>query len=264
LAAVDVLSREMTVSLRRATLATAAVLVTLAPAQAADPGGQKPRHTLFVAVDTSGSFRHQGYEDAMTFLAYYLHGHLNELGGLTRIRDLFVAAIGGKRNDEPKSFRPISEFEGKSIPQIEADLRRWFPPTDPLTDFNVFFREVVRIARERNLVLTPITVLVVSDGIPDVPGYKHGTPDSFKAINLSLLESLARNVTVRLIYASPTVGDRWRTLIRRHRVRLWSVDHDVMKGWRAQVRPDTGPAGQARLWKWVRDNVDYRVRAGGP
>jgi len=253
----------MTVSLRRATVAAAAVLVTLAWVPAADSADRRPRHTLFVAVDTSGSFRERGYDDAMTFLAYYLYGHLHELGGLTGIRALFVAAVGGKRNDEPKAFRPISEFEGKRIPEIEADLRRWFPPTDPLTDFNVFFREVVRIARERNLVLTPITVLVVSDGIPDVPGYKHGTPDSFKAINLGLLESLARNVTVRLVYASPTVGDRWRTLIRRHRVRLWAVDHDVMKGWRAQLRPDAAPAGQTRLWKWVRENVDYRVRSGG-
>jgi hypothetical protein len=174
-----------------------------------------------------------------------------------------VAAIGGKRNDEPKSFRPITEFRGKSIAQIEADLRRWFPPTDPLTDFNVFFREVVRIARERNLVLTPITVLVVSDGVPDVPGLKHGTPYAFQTIDLSVLESLARNVTVRLLYASPTVGERWRTLIRRHRVRLWAVDHDVMRGWRAQLRPDTHPARQHRLWKWVRDTVDYRVRSKG-
>jgi hypothetical protein len=253
----------MTVSLRRAAVAAAAVLVALAGAQPPETAGQKKRQTHFVGVDTSGSFRQAGYEDAMTFLAHYLYGHLNELGGLSPTRGLFVAAIGGKRNDEPKAFRPISEFEGKSIPQIEADLRRWFPPTDPLTDFNVFFRQIVRIARERNLVLAPITILVVSDGIPDVPGYKHGTPDSFKAINLGLLESLARNVTVRLIYASPTVGDRWRTLIRRHRVRLWSVDHDVMKGWRAQVRPDTDPARQTRLWKWVRDNVDYRVRSGG-
>jgi hypothetical protein len=40
------------------------------------------------------------------------------------------------------------------------------------------------------------------------------------------------------------------------------VEYDVMKGWRAQMNPDTDLANQDRLWKWVRDNVDYRVRRG--
>ncbi|PYM04012.1 MAG: hypothetical protein DMD82_15630 [Candidatus Rokuibacteriota bacterium] len=160
------------------TLAAAGVVVVIAPAQAADTAERKQRHTLFVGVDTSGSFRHAGYEDAMTFLAYYLYGHVNELGGLARTRDLFVAAIGGKDSNEPKAFRPIHDFAGKNIVQIEVDLRRWFPPTDPLTDFNAFFRQAARIAKERNLVLTPITIMVVSDGIPDVPGVKPGAPGS--------------------------------------------------------------------------------------
>ncbi len=43
----------------------------------------------------------------MTFLAYYLYGHVNELDGLARTRDLFVAAIGGKDSNETKAFRPI-------------------------------------------------------------------------------------------------------------------------------------------------------------
>ena len=117
-------------SLRRifaATLAAAGVVAATAPARAADPAEPKPRHTLFVGVDTSGSFRHAGYEDAMTFLAHYLYGHVNELGGLAPPRNLFVAAIGGKEGSEPKAFRPIHEFAGRNIPQIEADLRRWSP-----------------------------------------------------------------------------------------------------------------------------------------
>ena len=253
-------------SLRRifaATLAAAGVVAATAPARAADPAEPKPRHTPFVGVDTSGSFRHAGYEDAMTFLAHYLYGHVNELGGLAPPRNLFVAAIGGKEGSEPKAFRPIHEFAGRNIPQIEAGLRRWFPPTDPLTDFNAFFRQVARIAKERNLVLTPITVMVVSDGIPDVPNVKPGSPDSFKTIDLSTLEFLSRNLTVRLIYASPKVGDYWRRLIPRQRVRFWAVEREVMVGWRAQVKPDADPASQDRLWRWVQDNVDYRVRARG-
>lgn len=251
-------------SLRRVVavaLAAASVVGASAAARAADPAEPKPRHSLFVGVDTSGSFRHAGYEDAMTFLAYYIYGHLHELGGLARTRVLFVAAIGGKDTNEPKAFRPIHDFAGKSIPQIEADLKRWFPPTDPLTDFNAFFRQVARIAKERNLVLTPITLMVVSDGIPDVPGVKPGAPESFKTIDLSALEFLSKNVTVRLIYASPKVDDNWRRLIARQRVRFWAVEREVMNGWRAQLRPNADPARQDRLWKWVRENVDYRVRA---
>ena len=199
----------------------------------------------------------------MTFLAYYLYGHVNELGGLARTRDLFVAAIGGKDSNEPKAFRPIHDFAGKNIVQIEVDLRRWFPPTDPWTDFNAFFRQAARIAKERNLLLTPITIMVVSDGIPDVPNVKPGAPESFKTIDLSSLEFLSKNVTVRLIYASPKVGDHWRRLIPRQRVRFWAVEREVMIGWRAQVQPDADPVSQDQLWKWVRDNVDYRVRARG-
>src|SRR5205809_6625854 len=179
-------------------LAAAGVVVAIAPARAADKAEPVQRHSFFVGVDTSGSFRHTGYEDAMTFLAYYLYGHVNALGGLARPRDLFVAAIGGKGTNEPKAFHPIYDFAGKKIPQIEADLRRWFPPTDPLTDFNAFFRQVARIAKERNLVLTPITVMRVSDVIPHVPNVKPGSPHPARTIDLSTLDFLSRNRTVRL------------------------------------------------------------------
>jgi len=41
--------------------------------------------------------------------------------------------------------------------------------------------------KDRNLVLAPITVMVVSDGIPDVRGgmIKSGTPASYQQIDLS-------------------------------------------------------------------------------
>jgi hypothetical protein len=50
--------------------------------------------------------------------------------------------------------------------------------------------------------------------------------------------------------------------VKRDRVRFWAVEHDVMKGWRAQMKPETDLPNQDRFWKWVRDNVDYRVRRG--
>jgi hypothetical protein len=249
-----------------AAFAVAAVVMTVAaawPALAAAPGDRKPRQALFVGLDTSGSFKNAGYDDALSFVAYYIYGHLNELGGLRGTRELFVAAIGGKEGSEPKAFHPIHDFSGKSVAQIEADLRAWFPPTDTLTDFNSFFRQVARIAKERNLLLAPITVMVVSDGVPDVPGVKPGALAGYEQIDLRGLEYLSRHITVRLTYASPKVGDHWRKLVPRQRVRLWAVEAEIMKGWRSQMRLDSDPAGQDRLWKWVKDNVDYRVRSRG-
>lgn len=221
---------------------------------------KKPRLTMFVGVDTSGSFGSSGYyDDSMTFLAHYLYGHLNDLGGLAVPRELFVGSIGGRSADEPKAFHPIHDFSGKTVEQIEADLRTWFPPTDTLTDFNAFFQQVARISKDRNLVLAPISVIVISDGVPDANNLKGEA--AYASLDLSSLDYLTRNLTLRLAYASPKVGDHWRKLVPRQRVRMWTVEAEVMKGWKEQVAPDVELAQQERLWKWVRDNVDYRVRS---
>jgi len=171
---------------------------------------RRPRLTLFVGVDVSGSFYRSGYyNDALSFVAHYIYGHMNELGGLAKPRELFVGAIGGKDRDEPKAFHPIHDFEGKDIAAIEANLREWFQPTDTLTDFNTFFHQVARIAKDRNLVLAPITVLVVTDGIPDLTdgSAKDGAQYVYKQISLDPLEYLSRNLTLRLVYVSPKVGE---------------------------------------------------------
>jgi hypothetical protein len=225
---------------------------------------RKPHPTLFIGVDASGSFKHSGYYDnALTFLAHYIYGHLHELGGLEKPQALFVASVGGKSVHEPKTFHPIHDFEGKDVAQIEADLRTWFPPSDRVTDFNPFFQEVARITKERNLTLAPITLMVVTDGIPDAasPDAKAGTTQLYEQIDLAPLEYLARNVTVRLTYMSPKVGEHWRTHVARQRVRLWTVDAEVMKGWTNQMQTGVEIARQDRLWKWMQDNVDFRVRA---
>ena len=248
---------------RSLTLALLAGVLLATTAGAEPTTNHKLRESLFVGVDTSGSFVHTGdYGNAMSFLAYYLHGHLNGLGGLSQPRELFVAAIGGKEASEPKAFRPILDFAGKDVAQIEADLKRWYAPTDTLTDFNVFFNQVARIAKDRNLVMSPITVLLVTDGVPDVPvpGVKPGSSAMYRKIDLSSLEYLSRNLTVRVIYPNPKVGELWRTEVPRQRVRLWTTEGEVMKGWRAQLTAGVEPGDQARLWKWVRDNVDFRVR----
>jgi hypothetical protein len=238
------------------TLAVVGVLAGCAP----NMDSKKPRLTMFVGVDTSGSFGSSGYyDDSLTFLAHYLYGHLNGLGGLAVPRELFVGSIGGRSADEPKAFHPIHDFTGKTVEQIETDLRAWFPSTDTLTDFNAFFQQVARISKDRNLVLAPISLVVVSDGIPDANGQKGGA--AYAALDLSSLDYLTRNLTLRLAYASPKVGDQWRKLVPRQRVRMWTVEAEVMKGWRQQLAPDMELAEQERLWKWVKDNVDYRVRS---
>ena len=246
-----------------ASLVSAAILLAAAAGCDLQTSERKAAMTLFVGVDVSGSFKNAGYDDALSFLAHYIYGHLHELGGLAPPKALFVGSIGGKKPGEPKTFHPIHDFQGKTIEQIETELRTWFPPSDTLTDFNLFFQEVARIAKERNLVLAPITMIVVTDGIPDVvdPGVKPGSKGLYAHINLNPLEYLARNITLRLAYVSPNVGDHWRKNVPRDRVRLWTVDREVMKGWKDQMQPGVDAAHQDRLWKWVQDNVDYRVRS---
>ncbi len=225
---------------------------------------RKPKTTLFVGVDASGSFKNSGYyENALSFLAHYIYGHLHELGGLDRPQALFVASVGGRDLREPKTFHPIHDFEDKDIPQIEAELKKWFPPTDRVTDFNPFFHEVARIAKERNLILSPINVMIITDGVPDstATSAKAGTIELYQRIDLKPLEYLSRNVTLRLAYLSPKVGQHWRAHVPRQRVRLWTVDAEVMKTWKEKLQPDVELPEQERFWKWLRENVDFRIRS---
>ncbi len=254
---------------RRATriawLTGAAILCLLTAGCGIQPGAQKLRTTMFIGVDASGSFKDSGYYDnAIKFLARYIHTHLNGFGGVAKPRALFVGSVGGTTHDEPKTFHPIHDFEGKNINQIEKQLLEWFAPEDTLTDFNAFFEEVARITKERNLVLTPITILLVSDGKPDFASSvrKGKTPtELYSKINLKSLEYLSRNITIRLTYPSPTVAKLWRQRIPRQRVRLWTVDAEVMKRWPDYIQPDVDSANQVRFLSWLKDNIDFKVRA---
>jgi hypothetical protein len=221
--------------------------------------------TMIVGIDVSGSFRDARlYDDAVEFAANYIYAHLNGLGGLKVPTSLFVASVGGARPGEPKAFHPINDFQNRSVAQIAADLRAWYPSTDEYTDFNAFFQRVSGLIKERGLILAPLNVVLLSDGVPDVPpGTKLAAGETpYQRIDLSPLEYLSRSVTVRLLYASPTVGDNWKKQVRRKRVRLWTEEAQVMAGWHTQVKPDVPLDQQADLWKWVADNVDFRVRAG--
>ncbi len=222
-------------------------------------GGRRQQVALFVGIDVSGSFHGTGhYPDALRFLSYYIHGHILGLGNLEPVKALFVGTIGGNSADETKSFRPIEDFRGKSVAEIESDLKKWFPKSDMNTDFDTFFRSVALIAQKRNLSLTPIEVVLATDGVPDTAGEKE---ERISQVDVSSLEFLSRRVTLRLLYPTPTLCSQWETRVARRRLRMWTVDEQVMKGWTAQLQPGLDPAQQNELWKWVLNNVDYRVRS---
>ena len=224
---------------------------------------RQARSTLVIGIDVSGSFRATGhYEDAIDFASHYLYGHLNGMGKLKVPSAVFVGSVGGARPGEPKSFQPIHAFQGKSVEEIGAALRQQFPPEDSFTDFNAFFDRVATLVKRQGLILAPLNVVVLSDGVPDATGGSASTGESaFEQINVSPLEYLSRSVTVRLLYGSATSSVAWEREIKTRRVRMWTVDAEVMGGWREQLDPSPESGEQDGLWAWIGDNIDFRVRS---
>lgn len=242
-----------------AALSAALVLAACAP----EPGGAlRPRLALFVGVDISGSFVHgPNFDDALAFLSRYLYAHLTGAGGLEVPDALFIASIGGAKPGEPKTFFPKQTVQGKSVEEIEKQLRELFAKknTNPLTDFNAFFEQVAETVRNKNLVLRPISIVMLSDGKSAVSGQK----PNYGAISLEPLENLSRNVTVRLLYTDAETGRRWQDQVPRRRVKVWTQDAAVMTYWKD---PSTWDAGkpveqQEKFFLWLKDNVDFATRS---
>jgi hypothetical protein len=242
-------------------------MIALAASVACTPTDQparQARSTLVIGVDVSGSFRSTGnYEDAIEFASTYLYGHLNAMGELRVPSAVFVGSVGGARPGEPKSFQPIHAFQGKNAEEIATVLREHFPPEDTFTDFNAFFDRVATLVKRQGLILAPLNIVVLSDGVPDAVGgtTSAANESAYAQINLSPLEYLSRSVTVRLLYGSPTTSVAWEREIDTRRVRMWTVDAQVMSGWREQIDPDLEEGNQDALWSWIQDNVDFRVRS---
>src|SRR5207245_2472264 len=130
----------------------------------------------------------------------------------------------------------------------------------PITDFNAFFQRAALHVRRNNLILAPLNVVLFSDGEPDYPGAGRLTADErYKRVDLSPLEYLSRNVTVRLLYADPPVAQLWERRVPRKRVRLWTQDSEVMKGWRRHMVTGVPMERQDSIWSWVQQVVDARV-----
>jgi hypothetical protein len=220
------------------------------------------RNTLFIGIDASASFTSTPYfKDSIKFISYYIYGHIHGLGGLKQPKALFVATIGGFSADEPKSFRPLQDFEDKSVEQIEQDLKAWLKPHEPVTDFNAFFQRVQELIQVKNLILTPIDIVILSDGEPSkLTKNGKSVAASYKDIDLSSLDYLAKTITVRLLYPTPTIEAKWQKLVPRTRVRMWSADNEVMEGWKEKIKDGVALEDQDKLWAWVQENVDYRVR----
>jgi len=241
-------------------LAGIALLLIIITACSPPSSEKVSRLVMFVGVDVSGSFQKTGYyDDALAFLSHYIYGHLNGLGELSGLRALFVGSIGGHGTNEPKAFHPIHDLEGKDVRQIEAAFRDWFPPRDSITDFNAFFAEVAAQTKDRNLTLAPICIMIITDGVP-ATGVREAKT-TYEQIDLDPLEYLSRRVTVRLTYVDPIVAKRWRDDVPSRRVRIWTVPGEVMEGWKEQIQPGVELAKQDKFWRWVKDNVDFRVRS---
>jgi hypothetical protein len=235
----------------------AVLLLGCTPPKDAPP----PKSTLVIGLDVSGSFRRGGhFDDAIDFASLYIYSHMKGLKGLRQPSDVFVGTMGGQRTGEAKTFHPIQDLTGKTPGQIAASLRAWFPEEDPITDYNAFFERVAVHVQRQNLGLAPLSIVMFSDGVPDIPGAKGD--DLYRRIKMQPLEYLSRSVTVRLLYASPRVAQRWERHVPRKRVRLWTQDADVMAGWRRHMVAGIRPEQQDSLWSWMKNVVDFRVRRG--
>jgi hypothetical protein len=244
--------------------ALAALVVTLGACAPAAGSGRVARSTLVIGIDVSGSFggkRH--YDNSIDFAANYLYAHIHGLGGLKQPTAVFVGSFGGEKPGETKSFQPIHTFQNMSVAQIATFLRKEYPSRDGLTDFNPFFDRVGTLVKRQNLILAPLNIVMFTDGIPDTPSEKNDSLSKYKKINISGLEYLSKNTTVRILYPRPTVAVHWEKNVPRRRVRMWTVDDEVMTTWRSHYRAGEKPEQQTELWKWISDNVDFRVRSGG-
>jgi len=249
--------------MRRAMVVPAALLLALVACKPA-ANSPPPKSTLVVGIDVSGSFRQTPYfNDAIDFAALYIYAHLHGVDGIQQNTEIFVGSLGGERPGQPKTFHPIQDLTEKTPQEIAASLRAWFPETDPITDYNGFFQRLSVHIRRQNLVLAPLNVVMFTDGQPDFPGAGRLTTEAkFARVDMSPLEYLSRSVTVRVLYVRPVVAQNWERLVKRQRVRVWTQDADIMKGWRRHEIPDTPLAQQDSLISWMKEIVDFRVRRG--
>ncbi len=245
-------------------LTTLGLLFFLSNAQAAEKTKEAPRLVLFVGVDISGSFiKGQYFDNAMDFLAHYLFAHLQGHGGLDVPHSLFVGSIGGDKPEEPKTLFPIQTFQNLKVEEIREKLVEIFPKSksNPFTDFNAFFEQIGQTVKNKKLLLKPVSIVMISDGKPDVKGKKGR--DLMRTLKLAPLEALSRNITLRLLYTDAVTGASWQNDVPRRRVKIWTGDAKVMTEWKSEnlYLPGKPFEEQERFFSWIKDNVDFNVRS---
>ena len=231
-----------------------------------NPGPPPPgagRLVLFVGMDISGSFMRGGYfDDSIRFLARYLYGHLNGIAGMEVPNALFVGSIGGEKKDEAKTLFPIQTFEDLSIEQIEAKLREIFPRSreNQFTDYNSFFEQVSDLVDTKKLILKPLSIVLLTDGVPDIGGNTRS--EKFRNLELKPLERLSRNITLRILYTDAVTAKCWRDEVPRKRVKVWTQDAIVMTDWKnpKTMLPGKAFPEQQKFFSWLKDNVDFQPR----
>lgn len=225
----------------------------------------QPRLVLFVGVDISGSFMNSRYfDDSIDFLAHYIYGHLNGLGEMEKPHSMFVGSIGGRNKDEAKTLYPIETFQNRDIEQIKVELRQIFPKgrVNPYTDFNAFFEQCADLIGQKKLLLKPVSIVMLTDGDPDMGVKNADAMAKFRALTVKPLEGLSRNITVRVLYTDAVTAKNWRDEVPRKRVKIWTQDAVVMADWKDSklMLPDQPYPKQSRFFGWVKENVDFQPR----
>ena len=151
----------------------------------------------------------------------------------------------------------------KTVGEIREKLREIFPRTkpNPFTDYNAFFAQVAHTVKNKNLILRPVEVVMISDGKPDVI-HREGRI-GYSSLNLSPIEGLARSVAVRLLYTDAVTGQDWLKKVPRRNIKLWTQDAKVMVYWRDPdiMVPGKPLHAQKKFFRWMKENVDFGVRA---
>ena len=221
-------------------------------------GDQSRRLVMFIGVDISGSFK-KNRKDALNFAAHYIYTHLQGLGEAEKPKALFVGSIGGARRNEPKTFYPIETFQYKSLAGIKNELTKIFPNgrTNKFTDYNAFFKQVNAYVKNNKLLMKPISIVLLTDGLPD--SLKKNARHDYRSFHLKPLERLSRNITVRVLYTSASTGLNWHNLVPRRRVRIWTQDANVMRSWKSKdiLQPKLAFEKQDRFFRWLKQNVDF-------
>src|SRR5438477_58280 len=95
--------------------------------------------------------------------------------------------------------------------RIEAELHELFPnkKVNTYTDFNAFFTQVSDMIDAKKLLLKPISIVLLTDGDPDMGGTSTEAA-KYRNLAVSPLEGLSRNITVRVLYTDAVIAKNWR------------------------------------------------------